>query len=118
MSVMSASTHAQAPEPPSSAAMREIAGTVTALNWSRSRVELQLISDDGSTWLVRMAPLAELRARGIERHMLATGTALKVAGQIEPGDARVLRATNLLVSPTREIVLQPGAARRWIGAPP
>lgn len=117
-SLVAVGAGAQAPARAQLTSFHEIAGTVTALNWSSSLVELQLFADDGSAWLVRTVPLAVLMERGVARHSLAAGTELRVAGHIEPGRTNVLRATNVLISPTREIVLEEGAARRWIGAPP
>jgi hypothetical protein len=100
------------------AAIREVAGSVIALNWSDPVVELTLLTDDGSTWQVRTAPMRTLAQIGIGAQSLTVGTALKVAGWAQPGRDNVLRATNILVSANREIVLQRGANRRWIGAPP
>jgi hypothetical protein len=103
---------------PVTAEFREVAGSVLALNWSDPIVEFTLLADDGSTWQVRTAPMRTLAQFGIGTHSLAIGTALKVAGWAQPGRNNLLRATNILVSANREIVLQRGASRRWIGAPP
>ena len=103
---------------PASTAPRELSGSIIGLSWADPIVELNLLADDGSVWQVRIASLGTLQALGIGSQALGIGTPLKVAGRMLPGSGHVLNATNLLLTPAREVVLESGARRRWIGAPP
>jgi len=113
---MTAVAHHAFPEDFNTSRTVELEGSIISLSWTNPHTAFSLLADDGSIWQVESNAIAQLVDAGISQSALAAGTSLKVAGFPARDGSASLYTSNILLPGRQEIVLRPGAQRRWNGS--